>query len=104
MVTTTGRRVTAITSRNGYERAVGFINAVPPIEQVLEPVKTAEVRAAHLAALRQVNRKLVGLHADVGRLIVSRRVRPGASQWSPVWRDLQAQFPGSSGFPTANAN
>lgn len=44
MVTTTGRRVTAITSRNGYERAGEFINAVPPIEQVLEPVKTAEVR------------------------------------------------------------
>jgi hypothetical protein len=43
MVTTTGRRVTAITSRNGYERAGEFINAVPPIEQVLEPVKTGKV-------------------------------------------------------------
>ena len=44
MVTTTSRRVTAITSRNGYESAVEFINAVPPIEQVLKPVKSAEVR------------------------------------------------------------
>jgi hypothetical protein len=43
MVTTTGRRVTAITSRNGYERAGEFINGVPPIEHVLEPVKTGKV-------------------------------------------------------------
>jgi hypothetical protein len=31
------------------------------------------IRAAQLAALRQVNRELVGLYADIGRLIVSRQ-------------------------------
>jgi hypothetical protein len=43
------------------------------------------IRAAQLAALRQVNRELVGLYADIGRLIVSRQE---GETWGklPIWR------------------
>jgi predicted nuclease of restriction endonuclease-like (RecB) superfamily len=62
------------------------------------------IRAAQLAALRQVNRELVSLYADIGRMIVSRQEGEtwGKSVVASLARDLQAEFPGAAGFSTAN--
>jgi len=62
------------------------------------------IRAAQIAALRQVNRELLDLYADIGRLIVSRQEGEswGQSVVANLARDLQAEFPGASGFSAAN--
>jgi hypothetical protein len=62
------------------------------------------IRAAQLTALRQVNRELVGLYADIGRIIVSRQEGEtwGKSIVASLARDLRAEFPGAAGFSTAN--
>ena len=58
------------------------------------------VRAAQLAALQRVNRELIGLYWDIGRMIVSQQEKQGWGE-SVVRRlaaDLQAEFPGLRGF------
>jgi predicted nuclease of restriction endonuclease-like (RecB) superfamily len=58
------------------------------------------VRAAQYDALRAVNKELVGLYWDIGRLIIERQ--RGASWGKQVVEklaaDLQAEFPGVAGF------
>lgn len=62
------------------------------------------VRAAQYAALRAVNKELVGLYWDIGRLIVERQA---GSSWGKavverLAADLQAEFPGVGGFSASN--
>ncbi len=62
------------------------------------------IRAAQHKALSAVNRELVGLYWDIGRMILERQ---GVEGWgkSVVERlsaDLQREFPGVSGFSTQN--
>jgi len=62
------------------------------------------VRAAQYEALRAVNKELVSLYWDIGRIIIERQQREGWGK-SLVERlagDLRAEFPGMSGFSASN--
>jgi predicted nuclease of restriction endonuclease-like (RecB) superfamily len=62
------------------------------------------IRAAQYAALRAVNRELIDLYWDIGRLIVERQEGDtwGRAVVQSLARDLKAEFPGISGFSTPN--
>lgn len=62
------------------------------------------VRNAQYAALRSVNRELIALYWDIGRMIVGRQVENswGKSVVERLATDLQAEFPGVSGFSASN--
>ncbi len=64
----------------------------------------ARIRTGQYAALRSVNRELIGLYWDIGRMIVERQQREGWGK-AVVQRlavDLQAEFPGIGGFSEQN--
>jgi predicted nuclease of restriction endonuclease-like (RecB) superfamily len=62
------------------------------------------IRSAQYAALRAVNLELLALYWDIGRLITGRQQGQtwGRSVVENLARDLQAEFPGISGFSAAN--
>ena len=62
------------------------------------------VRAARYAALKAVNKELVGLYWDIGRTIVDRQRTQawGRSVVEQLARDLQAEFPGVPGYSAQN--
>jgi len=70
---------------------------------LLSEVK-ARVRSAQYAALRAVNKELVGLYWDIGRMIVERQetVGWGKAVGEQLASDLQAEFPGIGGFSASN--
>ena len=64
----------------------------------------ARVRAAQVRAAARVNRELVRLYWEIGRVIVERQEREawGAGVIERLARDLQAAFPGVRGFSSRN--
>jgi hypothetical protein len=58
------------------------------------------IRAAQYEALRAVNRELIGLYWDIGRLIVERQAGEswGRAVVETLARELQAEFLGLQGF------
>ncbi len=56
------------------------------------------------AALKSVNKELVGLYWDIGQMIVERQKQAGwgKSVVEKLADDLQAEFPGVSGFSASN--
>jgi len=71
--------------------------------RTLEEIKT-RVRAAQYQALKAVNRELIVLYWDIGRIIVARQQEHGWGR-SVVERlaaDLRREFPGISGFSARN--
>ena len=62
------------------------------------------VRSAQYEALKAVNKELVGLYWDIGRLIVERQVdsEHGSAIAERLATDLQREFPGTSGFSRRN--
>jgi len=62
------------------------------------------IRSAQYEALRKVNRELISLYWDIGRLIVERQRDAGwgRSVVESLSRDLQAEFPGIGGFSVRN--
>jgi predicted nuclease of restriction endonuclease-like (RecB) superfamily len=62
------------------------------------------VRAAQYAALKAVNRQLVALYWDIGRLIVERQASAahGDAIAEQLAADLRAEFPGIRGFSRRN--
>ncbi len=62
------------------------------------------IRAAQYEALKAVNKELIALYWDIGRLIVSRQQGKtwGKSVVEQLARDLQDEFPGISGFSARN--
>jgi predicted nuclease of restriction endonuclease-like (RecB) superfamily len=62
------------------------------------------IRAAQYDALKAVNREMLNLYWDIGKMIVSRQqnVNWGKSVVEQLAKDLQAEFPGISGFSTRN--
>jgi len=62
------------------------------------------VRSAQYTALRAVNRELVGLYWDIGRMIVEKQAQRGwgKSVVESLARDLQLEFPGIQGFSAQN--
>ena len=64
----------------------------------------ARIQSAQYAALRAVNKELVSLYWDIGRLIVERQQSAGwgAGVVERLSADLRAAFPGVDGFSTQN--
>ena len=62
------------------------------------------IRDARYTALRAVNKELVGLYWDIGRLIVERQLdaNHGASIVERLAADLRHEFPGVRGFSRRN--
>jgi predicted nuclease of restriction endonuclease-like (RecB) superfamily len=62
------------------------------------------IRAAQYEALKAVNKELVGLYWDIGRMIVERQAdaEHGASIADQLSQDLRSEFPGISGFSRRN--
>jgi predicted nuclease of restriction endonuclease-like (RecB) superfamily len=62
------------------------------------------IRTAQLAALRSVNRELIDLYWDIGRLIIQRQEGEtwGRAIVENLAKDLRAEFPGISGFSSPN--
>lgn len=70
---------------------------------VLAEIKE-RVRSAQYAALRAVNKELVSLYWDIGRIIVERQANAehGAAIVERLAADLQAEFPGIAGYSRRN--
>lgn len=62
------------------------------------------VRTAQYAALRAVNKELVGLYWDIGRMIVEKQTNTshGGAIAEQLAADLQSEFPGVSGYSRRN--
>ena len=62
------------------------------------------IRTAQYEALKAVNKELVGLYWDIGRMIVERQADTdhGASIAEQLGADLRAEFPGITGFSRRN--
>ena len=62
------------------------------------------IRAAQYRALRAVNKELIGLYWDIGRMIVERQAGDtwGKSIVQQLSGDLQKEFPGIGGFSASN--
>ena len=78
------------TAMNGYGNLLGEIRE--------------RIRSAQHAALRAVNKELIGLYWDIGRMIVERQKGEswGKSVVEQLARDLQSEFPGIRGFSSQN--
>lgn len=75
----------------------------PDYIRLLSEVKE-RVRSAQYAALKAVNKELVGLYWDIGRLIVERQedANHGAAIADQLSNDLRKEFPGIGGFSRRN--
>jgi len=62
------------------------------------------IRSAQYEALKAVNKELVGLYWDIGRMIVERQAdsKHGSAIAEQLSRDLRSEFPGISGFSRRN--
>jgi predicted nuclease of restriction endonuclease-like (RecB) superfamily len=62
------------------------------------------IRSAQYEALKAVNKELITLYWDIGRLIVERQKGPshGKSVVYRLGKDLQVEFPGMPGFSARN--
>lgn len=62
------------------------------------------IRSAQYEALKAVNKELITLYWDIGKMIVTRQqgVTWGKSVVEQLAKDLQNEFPGISGFSTRN--
>jgi len=70
---------------------------------LLEAIK-ARIQSAQYEALRSVNKELVGLYWDIGRLITERQQREGwgRSVVERLSEDLRMAFPNTGGFSASN--
>lgn len=78
-------------------------NIPPDYAGLLAEVKE-RVRAARYAALKAVNKELVSLYWDIGRMIAERQKVEGwgKSVVQQLAADLQAEFPGMMGYSAQN--
>lgn len=62
------------------------------------------IRSAQYEALKAVNREMINLYWDIGQMIVIKQQDSiwGKSVVAKLAKDLQAEFPGISGFSAAN--
>lgn len=75
----------------------------PAYFDFLTSIKT-RIRQAQYDALRVVNQQLITLYGDIGRMIVEKQETDnwGKSVVEQLSHDLQAEFPGISGFSVRN--
>ena len=62
------------------------------------------IRSAQYEALKAVNKELIRLYWDIGKMIVERQIERGwgKSVVENLAKDLQAEFPGMGGFSSRN--
>ncbi|MCC6631630.1 MAG: DUF1016 family protein [Gammaproteobacteria bacterium] len=92
-----GRRYVGWVTQSGTRRTTKDYSSL------LVEVK-ARIQSAQNTALRAVNRELIGLYWDIGRLISERQsdARHGAAIAERLADDLRKAFPGVSGFSRRN--
>ena len=91
------------TTRKKLAPAVRETAAAQDYPALLAEVK-ARIQSAQYAALRAVNKELVSLYWDIGRLIVERQqnAKHGAAITERLSNDLRAAFPDIRGFSRRN--
>lgn len=91
------------TTRGKLAPAVREVSPSKTYTALLSDVK-ARIRAAQYEALRAVNRELVGLYWDIGRLIVERQKDEGWGEGvvEQLSADLQTEYRGTTGFSASN--
>jgi predicted nuclease of restriction endonuclease-like (RecB) superfamily len=74
-----------------------------PYGKLLQDIKS-RIRAAQYQALRAVNRELIGLYWDIGKMIVERQKGKtwGRAVVARLAGDLQKEFPGVRGYSAQN--
>ena len=79
------------------------INNQKDYSELLQNVKE-RIRSAQYDALKAVNKELIGLYWDIGKMIVERQEKEGwgKSVVEHLSEDLQKEFPGISGFSVRN--
>ena len=87
---------------NAHEVGSAIPNS-PAYQQLVKDV-TTRIKHGQLNAFRAVNKELIGLYWDLGKLIVNRQkeYRWGNSVVEMLAKDLQKAFPGISGFSKTN--
>jgi predicted nuclease of restriction endonuclease-like (RecB) superfamily len=87
----------------GRDMAGDSVSLSDTYNELLIEIKQ-RIRTAQYEALRAVNRELVMLYWDLGRMIVTRQQGEtwGKSVVEQLAKDLQAEFQGVSGFSAAN--
>jgi predicted nuclease of restriction endonuclease-like (RecB) superfamily len=75
----------------------------PDYSQLLGDIKR-RIRSAQYEALKAVNKELIGLYWDIGRIICDRQQTAGwgRSVVEQLAKDIQTEFPGISGFSARN--
>jgi predicted nuclease of restriction endonuclease-like (RecB) superfamily len=79
------------------------MDSTPEYSAFFKEIKS-RIRSAQYEALRAVNKELVGLYWDMGRLIAQKQQELGwgRSVVETLASDLQREFPGQRGFSVRN--
>ncbi len=89
-------KTTDKTPKNNLDRPQDYPRLLAEIKE--------RIRSAQYEALKAVNKELVGLYWDIGRMIVERQrdAEHGAAIAEQLSNDLRTEFPGISGFSRRN--
>jgi predicted nuclease of restriction endonuclease-like (RecB) superfamily len=89
-------KTTGKTPKNSLDRSKDYPSLLAEIKE--------RIRSAQYEALKAVNKELVGLYWDIGRMIVERQrdAEHGAAIAEQLSNDLRTEFPGISGFSRRN--
>jgi len=84
------------TPKNSLDRPQDYPRLLTEIKE--------RIRSAQYEALKAVNKELIGLYWDIGRMIVERQVVEGWGKAvvKQLATDLQTEFPGVGGFSASN--
>jgi predicted nuclease of restriction endonuclease-like (RecB) superfamily len=90
------RKVSSLTKTADGKMPAAYATAFAEIKD--------RIRRAQYAALKSVNKQLVGLYWDIGRIIIERQAAEGwgKSVVEQLSTDLRQEFPGVSGFSVQN--
>lgn len=90
------RKRSSLTRPADGKRPAAYVTAFAEIKE--------RIRRAQHAALKSVNKQLVGLYWDIGRIILERQAAEGwgRSVVETLAGDLQREFPGVGGFSASN--
>ncbi len=82
---------------------MGMTDIVTGYSSLLQEVK-GRIRSAQYDALRAVNKELIALYWDIGRIIVEQQQGDswGQAVVNQLAADIQAEFPGIRGFSSRN--
>ncbi|MDR4494055.1 MAG: PDDEXK nuclease domain-containing protein [Nitrospirales bacterium] len=90
------RKTSSLTRSANGEKPAAYATAFAEIKE--------RIRRAQYAALKSVNKQLVGLYWDIGRIIIERQTTEGwgKSVVEQLSNDLRQEFPGVGGFSVQN--